>query len=261
MTLAESQTDAVAIRSKAWKPEFDESRAWRTRLGFVLISNDSVIEEDMQRMAPDGVGVHFTRAPMPTGCTVENLASMKDGLAAAAAELLPEFPLSVVCYACTSGSAVIGEEQIMAELKRACPDRQATTLITGVIEGLRAIGAKRIVLGTPYLDEVNAIEAQYMEAKGFELLDVQGMSLKFDSDITRVTPRYIAKFAQAIDQPEADAIFISCGALRAIDVISEIEAEIGKPVITSNQSMLWHCLRLAGIEERIEGYGRLFREH
>ena len=77
----------------------------------------------------------------------------------------------------------------------------------------------------------------------------------------RVAPEFIAEFAIAIDTPDADAVLISCGALRAIDVVDEIEQAIGKPVICSNQAMLWHCLRLAGVDDQIEGLGRLFREH
>ena len=261
MQTATQNGAASFVESQIWEPEFDKSRAWRSRLGFVLISNDTIIEEDMFRLAPEGVGVHFTRARMPTGCTVENLASMESGLTAAAAELLTEFDLDVVCYACTSGSVVIGEDRVVDELKRANPSRQATTLITGVIEGLQALGAKRIVMGTPYLDEVNRIEADYLQARGFELLNVQGLNLTYDADITRVTPGYITKFARAIDHPDAEAIFLSCGALRAIDVIDEIEQATGKPVVTSNQGMMWHCMRLAGIDDRIEGYGKLFSQH
>lgn len=84
--------------------------------------------------------------------------------------------------------------------------------------------------------------------------------MTYDADITRVTPRFIAEFAQAIDDPNADAIFISCGAMRSIEVIDQIEQTCGKPVVTSNQGMMWHCLRMAGIEDRLDGYGRLFRE-
>ena len=261
MALTKAQNEEVFVQSQQWQPEFDHSSAWRARLGFVLISNDTVIEEDMFRLAPEGVGVHFTRSPMPTGCTVENLASMEAGLAVSAAELLPEFDLDVVCYGCTSGSVVIGESNVVRELVRGNPKRKATTLVTGVIEGLQALSARRIVMGTPYVDEINSIEAQYFIDKGFELLNVQGLNLTFDADITRVTPRYICEFAQAIDHPEADAIFISCGAMRAIEVIEDIEQATGKPVVTSNQGMMWKCLRMAGIDDRINGYGRLFREH
>ena len=64
-----------------------------------------------------------------------------------------------------------------------------------------------------------------------------------------------------MDHPKAEAILISCGALRTLDVIEEIEQSTGKPVVTSNQSMMWNCLRMSGIEDRLDGYGILFRDH
>ena len=90
-----------------------------------------------------------------------------------------------------------------------------------------------------------------------EILDIQGLNLAKDSDMIRVTPDYIREFAISLDRPDADALFISCGALRTLDVIGEIEAAIGKPAVAGNQAMTWNCLRLAGIEDRFEGYGRL----
>jgi maleate isomerase len=261
MGLPQSRSIESAVCSQSWTPEFDAGRNWRARLGFVLISNDATIEDDMHKMAPAGVGLHFTRASMPNECTVANLATMERGLAKAAANLLPGFEVNVVCYACTSGSAVIGEERVVAELLRPFPERKATTLLTGVIEGLRALGTRRIVLGTPYLDEINTLEAVYLRDKGFDVLNAQGMNLTYDTDMVRVTPNYLAEFARAIDDPEAEAIFISCGALRTIDAIETIEQATGKPVVSSNQGMLWHCLRLAGIADKVPGYGRLFVEH
>jgi maleate isomerase len=156
---------------------------------------------------------------------------------------------------------VIGEDRVVAELLRPFPERKATTLLTGVIEGLRALNARRIVLGTPYLDEINTVEAAYLQDKGFDVLNTQGMNLTYDTDMVRVTPKYLAEFAQAIDHPDAEAIFISCGALRTIDAIEAIEQATGKPVVSSNQGMLWQCLRLAGIADKVPGYGRLFVEH
>jgi maleate isomerase len=72
-----------------------------------------------------------------------------------------------------------------------------------------------------------------------------------------IAPEYLVEFALSVDQPEADAIFVSCGGMRTIDVIDEIEQKAGKPVVASNQVMLWGCLRRAGIDDRIVGYGRL----
>lgn len=240
---------------------FDEGRHHRAKLGFVLLAMEQTIEDDMMRHAPAGVGVHFTRSAMPNQVTVANLAAMVDGLAGAASILVPDGELDVICYACTSGSVVMGEDRVRAELNRGQPDAIATTLVSGVFAALDAIGAKRVVVATPYLDEVNRIEADYMRDLGYDVLDIVGLNITDDADMVRVAPDFIRDFAVSLDRPDADAIFVSCGALRTVDVIEEIEAATGKPCIASNQAMLWHCLRLAGVADRLEGLGRLFREH
>ena len=245
------------LRSRTWKVRYDQGRHWRARIGFVLIATERNIEDEMTRLAPAGVGMHFSRVLMEGAVNIENLAAQLGSMAAAAGLIMPGEHPDVVCYACTSGSVVMGEEQVIAELTRGAPGSRATTLVTGVIAGLGAVGARRIVVGTPYLDEVNSIEKRYLEARGFEVLDIQGLNLSYDREMIRVAPDYLLEFAKAIDRPEADAVFISCGALRTLDVIEAIEDAIGKPAICSNQAMLWHCLRLAGVEDRIPGCGRL----
>ena len=237
---------------------FDEGRFPRAKLGFVLLSSEQTVESEMMRHVPDGVGVHFTRAPNPDEITAETLAAMIDGLADAAGVLAPNADLDVICYACTSGSVVMGEDNVVRELAKGAPRAQATTLVSGVFAGLDAVHARRVVVTTPYLDEVNRIEADYMRERGYEVLDIQGLNITLDSDMVRVAPSYIRDFAISIDRPDADAIFVSCGALRTMEVIEEIEAATGKPCVASNQAMLWHCLRLAGIDDRIDGLGELF---
>lgn len=240
---------------------FDGGRHHRAKLGFVVLAMEQTIEEDMTHLAPPGVGIHFSRAPMANEVTAANLAAMVDGLADSAALILPDVGLDVVCYACTSGSVVMGEEVVRAELARGCPGAVPTTLVSGVFAALEALGARKVVVATPYLDEVNRIEVDYMEGLGYEILDLVGMGLTYDADMVRVTPDYIRDLAISVDRPDADAIFVSCGALRTVDVIDEIEEATGKPCVASNQAMLWHCLRLAGVDDRLEGLGRLFREH
>jgi len=240
---------------------FDGGRHHRAKLGFVVLAMEQTIEEDMMRLAPPGVGIHFSRSPMANEVTAANLAAMVDGLADSAALILPDGDLNVVCYACTSGSVVMGEDVVRAELTRGCPGAVPTTLVSGVFAALDALGAGKVVVATPYLDEVNQIEVAYMEGLGYEVLDLVGMGLTYDADMVRVTPGYIRDLAISIDRPDADAIFVSCGALRTVEVIEEIEAATGKPCVASNQAMLWHCLRLAGIDDRLEGLGRLFREN
>ncbi len=252
---------ATMVRSETYDIDFDAGRHGRAKIGYVLLATEQTIQDDVMALRPDGVGIHIARAAIPDSITSETLAAQADLLADAAATLLPDGSLDVVCYACTSGSLVIGEQRVMAELNRGQPQALATSLITGVMRALRQVGARKIVVGTPYLDEVNQREADYMTAAGFDILAMEGLNLEKDSDMVRVTPAFIRDFAISLDRPDTDAVFISCGALRTLDVIGEIEAAIGKPAICSNQAMIWDTLRLAGIEDRFEGYGRLLADH
>jgi maleate isomerase len=241
--------------------QFDEGRHHRAKIGFVLLATEQTIEDDVMTLRPQGVGIHFARVPIPDSITNATLAALVDELAGAAATLLPDGSLDVTCYGCTSGSLVIGEERVFKELIKGAPKAKATSLITGVVRGLRAIGARRIVVATPYLDEINRLEAGYLQAAGIEVLDICGLNLEKDSDMIRVAPSYIKEFAASLDRPDADAVFVSCGALRTLDVIEELEQSIGKPAICSNQAMIWDTLRLAGISDRIKGYGQLLRNY
>lgn len=122
-------------------------------------------------------------------------------------------------------------------------------------------GARHIVVATPYLDEINTREAAYLERMGFEVLAMEGLNIERDSDMIRVAPDFIAEFGLSLDRSEADAIFVSCGALRTLDVVDEIERRAGKPGVASNQAMIWDTLRLASIGDNIEGYGRLLSDN
>ncbi|WP_448954919.1 maleate cis-trans isomerase family protein [Labrys neptuniae] len=248
-------------RSRPVKIEFDGGRHARAKIGFVLLAMEQTIEGDMFRLCPPGVGIHFSRAPMANRVSVATLGAMAVGVGDAAALLLPEEDLDVVCYACTSGSVVIGEERIFAELRRGKPNAKTTSLISSVMRALEALGTRRIAVATPYLAEVNAIEQAYMKARGFEIVNIQGLAIEHDTDMARVTPRTLVEFAQSVDHPQAEALFISCGALRSIDIIADLEVKLGKPVVTSNQAMMWDCLRLAGIADRRNDCGRLFMDH
>lgn len=240
---------------------FDAGVNARAKLGFVLLATEQTIEENMFRLCPPGVGIHFTRAYNPDSITVESLSRQADDLARAASTLLPDGTLDVISYACTSGSLVIGEDRVFAELSKGAPSAQPTSLISGVLRALRAIDAKRVSIATPYIDEINDREVEYLREAGFDTCALQGLNLEKDSDMIRVRPDVIAKLAASVDRPNADAVFISCGALRSIDIIDDLEQKLGKPVICSNQAMMWDMLRLAGINDRIEGYGCLLRDY
>jgi maleate isomerase len=256
MTLTEP-----AAQSPATRIRFDQGRNPRARIGYVLLATEQIVESDVTRLVPDGVAAHISRAAMPNEITVANLRANAAGLAEAAGRITPNVGLDVICYACTSGSLIIGEEAVFAELRKGAPGAKATSMVTGVVRALRTLEARRIVVATPYLDEINELEAAYLDDLGFEVLDLQGLNIEADNDIARVTPDFIAEFAASLDRPDADAVFVSCGALRTVDVVGDLEAGLRKPVICSNQAMIWDTLRLAGITDPIGGYGRILMAH
>lgn len=238
--------------------QFDQGRHHRARLGFILMSTDLAAEADFYDMAPEGVAVHITRLKTDDYTTNETLSRHIEFMADAASRIQPDTRPDVVSYSCTSGSIVIGEEKIMEEISKGAPYAIPMTLVTGVIDALHELEAQKIVVGTPYLDEINTREAEFLCDRGFDLLDIQGLNLETGVEFGTVTPEYWKKFAIEIDRPDADAIFLSCGGIRALEVVPAIEEVTGKPVITSNQAQMWSCLRRAGILDEIDGFGRLF---
>ncbi|MDH3693354.1 MAG: arylmalonate decarboxylase [Gammaproteobacteria bacterium] len=246
------------VVSKKRNVEFDEGRHYRARLGFILMSTDLAAEADLFDMAPEGVAVHITRLKTEDHTSNETLSRHIEHMADAASRIQPDMKPDVISYACTSGSIVNGEQKVMDEIKKGAPYAMPMTLVTGVVDALRELEVTRIVVGTPYIDEVNTTEAEFLVKKGFEVLDFQGLNLKTGTEMGNVTPAYWKKFALEIDQPEAQAVFLSCSGIRALEVVDEIENAIGKPVITSNQAQMWSCLRRGGITDVIDGFGQIF---
>ena len=235
--------------------------AYRGSLGFILMSTDLACEADIIAMAPPGVGIHFTRLKTDDYTTNETLARHIDYMSEAASRLQPEAKPSVISYCCTSGSIVCGEENVFREIRKGAPYAQPMCIVTGVIDALREVGARKIVVGTPYLDDINTAEAEHLLAAGFEVLDIQGLRLETGIEFGQVEPVYWKEFALEIDRPEADAIFLSCSGIRSLEVAEEIEQAAGKPVITSNQAQMWSCMRRAGFMDELQGFGRIFQHH
>ena len=239
-------------------PEINEGRHWRAKLGFILMSTDLAAESDFFDIAPKDVAVHITRLKTDDYTTNETLSRHIDHMADAASRIQPDSKPNVISYSCTSGSIVIGEERIKKEIKKGAPYAIPMTLVTGVIDALKELKIKKIVVGTPYLDQINTKEAEFLFKKGFSIINIQGLNLSKGIEFGKVTPEYWIKFAEEINHPEADAIFLSCGGIRSTEVINQIEKKIDKPVITSNQAQMWSCLRRVGVNDKIIGFGNLF---
>lgn len=236
----------------------------RWRIGLIVLSSDLATERDFRNMSPgDDVQVHVSRIEQVNPCTVENLRRMAPRLSESARLILPGVGLDAVAYSCTSGTIVIGYEAVAESIRAAQPGVPVTTPITAAEAALEALGARRIALVAPYVDEVNQSLRVWLETHGLAVASIHGFLMEDDNDMARIPPGAIleAVLQAGAATPEAEAVFVACTALRAADIIAEAEQRLGKPVITSIQALFWQTLRAAGCEQPISGYGRLLSEH
>lgn len=236
---------------------FDE-RAKAYRIGLIALSTDHTTEPDFAAITRDvDCGVYVSRVEQINPTTIENLRLMAPKIGAAAGTILPEEEVDAIAYSCTSASVAIGNEEIAARIWAVKPGVPVVTPTSAAFAGFAALGVRRVSLLTPYLPSVTEAMAAYFEAHGLEIVNAACLGIEDDRDMARVSPRAVVAKALEVIDPAAEGLFLSCTALRAAEVAGEIEAAIGRPVVTSNQAQAWRCLRLAGCPQKIEGYGRL----
>lgn len=235
-----------------------EARPVARRIGLVLLATDHTTERDFRRMCPrDGLGIYANRIAYENPTTPDNLRRMAPRLSEGAALILPDEPLDAICYACTAASVVLGDEAVEAAIRQAKPAVPVVTPTLAARTAFRALGVERISVLTPYLPETSAPMARYFTDHGLDVRNLACFGLADDREMARVAPASIVAAALDTIAPDAEALFISCTALRAAEVAGEIERRIGKPVVTSNQASVWLTLRRAGIDWAIAGHGRL----
>ncbi len=240
-----------------WPGNGTQERHPRGRLGFILLNTEETADDDIRALVPPDVGVFITRVRLDDPVTVENLAAVAGGLGDAA-RLLPE-NLDAIAYVCTSGSIAAGEAAVERAIRSAQPATTPLALVTCVVDALRHLGITRVAVGTPYLDEVNRMEAAFLDGRGFDVCAMRGLGIAGGRDMTRVAPCDIVRLAHDVCTSDCDGIFLSCTALRAVEVVDLIEQQTGKPVVTSNQALVWRMVQQTAAHDTMTGPGRLFR--
>jgi len=247
-----------ALGSPKTSPAFLAPDASR-RIGLIVLETDLTMERDFARLAyGSGVAVFANRVAFGNPFTREILAAVERSLTGAAAALIPDAPFDVVHFGCTAASAVIGDAGVEAAVRAAKPGAQVTNPIISADTALRALDARRLSILTPYTLELSHPVADRFAALGFDIQSLTCLNIADDRDMGRLRHDVLVKEAVAAMAPNADALFISCTAVPSAEAVAAIEAEIGRPVVTSNQSAVWMALRLCGVETDVPGGGRLF---
>jgi len=240
----------------------DDGLGPRARLGLIVLATDNTMEYEWRAILGGLAGVAFyeSRLYNSPNITPETLAEMEKDIEGATRLILPNGRMDVVAFGCTSGTIVIGEEQVFAKIRAGRPGVACTTPITAGIAGLKAMGAKRVALLTPYVDSINQMMRGFIEARGIQVPVVGSFNNPDDAEVARMTPACVRDAAIELGRHEAvDGVFVSCTSLRVAEIVEEVEAAIGKPCTSSNHAMAWHALRLAGVKDAVPGWGRLFR--
>ncbi len=235
-----------------------EPRPVPKRIGLIALATDHTSERDFARLCdPDEVGVYVNRITYENPTTVENLRQTGPRLTAAAENLLPGEPLDVVAFGCTAASVVLGHDGVAGAIRQAKPEAACVTPVSGALEAFRALGVRRLSVLTPYTEAVTRELMEAFEEAGLELLNTAYLDLEDDREIARVSYQTIEEAGAAALHPEAEALFLSCTALRALPCVPQLEAAGGRPVVTSNQAVIWACLRACGLNHALP-YGQLF---
>jgi maleate isomerase len=232
----------------------------RARIGLIVLASDATIEHEYRLMLNlPGVAVFHSRIYNDSDIRPDTLRAMEGGIAEAARLLLPGERIDVVGFGCTSASMLLGEATIGARIREARPGVAFTTPVTGAFAGLRAFGAQRIAVLTPYSDEVNAGIRSYVEQHGFTVAAMGSFKERDDRIVARISPDAIADAAaDLVAGSGAQALFVSCTSLRLAERVADLEARIGVPATSSNHAIAWHSLRLAGVADTRPEFGRLF---
>lgn len=239
------------------RPPLDP-RPLEKRVGLVILATDHTTEPDYQRMvASRRIGVYVARIPYANPTTPENLRKMQPALTAGASLVLPDETLDAICYSCTSASVVIGDAEIEAAIHTAKPGAPVVTPPMAGVRGLRALGAKKISILTPYTVRTTRPMATYFAAHRFEIASVTCLGFEDDREMARISPMSLVELAREAMDAEANALFVSCTALRSALAAVAMEEATGRPVVTSNQATAWNCLRLCGDDEARPEFGRL----
>lgn len=232
---------------------------WLGRIGLVATAPGNATEADFNRYRPEGVAVMTTRTPL-TASTPEGIRAMNDHVARAASMLADNAYCGVILLSSTAGSFVEGldEDRRQCQALSACCGTRVISSAGCMLEALKEVQADSVTLITPSAPALNRLEVEFLGQAGITVAAQGGFQLSSPRDILCISPQEVCQLIRLRDVPQAQAVLISCSGLHVMEVIPQLEAELGKPVLASNQFGLWGCLRALGVKAERPELGQLF---
>jgi maleate isomerase len=233
---------------------------WRGRIGLIVPSSNTTMESEFWKAVPSGVSIHVSRG-FQVITTAEGLRTLHEE-AVHEVRKLATAEVDVIVFGCTTGSLLEGvewERSLRENLEKVSNTKVITTS-QAIVEAFKVLGAKKLVVATPYVEDLNIREKKFLEDNGFKVLSIKGLGIIKNTEIGKQPPWVAYRLALEVAQgSDADLVFISCTNFRTFEVIEPLESKLGVPVVSSNTASLWLALRTIGIRDKLP-YGRLLRE-
>jgi maleate cis-trans isomerase len=230
------------------------------RVGLLVPSSNTTVEPEFYRALPDDVTLHCARMFLQqiTSDSIERTADDVEresrGLASA--------DVDVVVLGATAPSFIKGlgyDREMCARIEKAC-GKPAVTTSSGLVDALRALGIRRVSLGSAYTDSVNEICAGFLRGNEIDVVTMDGLGMVDNLAVGRLPAQTAYDMGRAIDRPESEGIVLACTNWRSMSIVASLEQDLGKPVLSTTQVSIWAALRKIGYPRPIHGYGRLLSE-
>ena len=223
-----------------------------------LSTSDYMIEKDFINVIKDKrIDFFVNRIECLNPQTSENLIKMSENVTNVTQDILPGEKIDCVVYGCTSGTIAAGYDSIKSKIKKVKPEAEVTTPSTSSIKALKKLNLTKIAIFTPYPKKLNDEVINFFKKEKFQITANSYFDIESDIDIGKVDPDYLYEVLLKMDLKGADALFISCTALPALSIIDKLEKKLNKIVLSSNQALIWDTLKKIGINDSINGFGKL----
>ena len=235
------------------------------RVGVIVPSLNTIIEDDFRQYLPADVAYHTARLRLRKvdGKVTHDSLREAGEEAPAIAQYLSDAMVDAIAFNCT-GACAEGGPEANARIERSIVESTgvpATTTLSALLQAIEELGIRRLVHVSPFTSSFGNDEADFLRASGCDVIETACMNHVDARAVAKLEPREFVEFAQRTDTSDADAVFLACANARTLAAVDELEDILDKPVLTSNQVVIWALLKLVGRLTPIAGGGRLFTSH
>ena len=230
-----------------------------SKVGLIALSTDFMIEIDFKKIIENmNIDLFVNRIRSYYPLTKENLIKMGENVTEVSKDILPDEKLDCVVYGCTSGTIASGYDLIKNKINLAKPEARVVTPSSAAVNALRKMNVKKVSIFTPYSEKLNNDVVDYFKKENFIVTSNSYFDILYDNDIAKVDPDYLFEVITKMDLGEAEAVFLSCTNLPALNIVDRLEKKLNKIVLSSNQVLIWDTLQNIKKTEPVNGFGKLF---